>query len=129
MCVRDRFYSPLQLFVFFILAVVPQEVTQCNQHCADTVSYTHLDVYKRQAQWDEAYKKVQVLSDDWHAYKKTAIFFLDTQTINDIDYAMAKSVKYVKAEDVSNASGELFAMVEQLTFLCSNDEVNWGNVF
>lgn len=81
------------------------------------------------AQWDEAYQKVQVLSDDWHAYKKTAIFFLDTQTINDIDYAMAKSVKYVKAEDVSNASGELFAMVEQLTFLCSNDEVNWGNVF
>jgi len=42
---------------------------------------------------------------------------------------MAKSVKYVKAKDVSNASGELSAMLEQLTFLCSNDEVNWGNVF
>ena len=45
------------------------------------------------------------------------------------DYSMAKSVKYVKAKDVSNASGELSAMLEQLTFLCSNDEVNWGNVF
>ena len=62
-------------------------------------------------------------------YKKKAVFFLDTQTINEIDYSMAKSVKYVKAKDVSNASGELSAMLEQLTFLCSNDEVNWGNVF
>jgi len=42
---------------------------------------------------------------------------------------MAKAVKYVKAEDVSNSSGELNAMVEQLAFLCTNDEVNWGNIF
>ena len=61
--------------------------------------------------------------------RKEGCFFLDTQTINEIDYSMAKSVKYVNAEDVSNASGELSAMLEQLTFLCSNDEVNWGNVF
>lgn len=61
--------------------------------------------------------------------QKEGCFFLDTQTINEIDYSMAKSVKYVEAKDVSNASGELSAMLEQLTFLCSNDEVNWGNVF
>ena len=40
-----------------------------------------------------------------------------------------RTEKYVKAEDVSNSSGELNAMIEQLTFLCSNDEVNWGNIF
>ena len=80
-------------------------------------------------QWDSAFNDVQHLSEKWHEYKKRAVFFLDTHTINEIDYSMAKSVKYVKAEDVSNASGELFAMVEQLTFLCSNDEVTWGNVF
>ena len=80
-------------------------------------------------QWEDALGKVQQLSEDWHQYKKCAVFFLDTHTINEIDYSMAKSVKYVKAEDVSNASGELSAMVEQLTFLCANDEVNWGNIF
>ena len=80
-------------------------------------------------QWEDAFRKVQQLSEDWHQYKKGAVFFLDTHTINEIDYSMAKSVKYVKAEDVSNASGELSAMVEQLTFLCSNDKVNWGNIF
>ena len=80
-------------------------------------------------QWEDAFEKVQQLSEDWHQYKKRAVFFLDTHTINEIDYSMAKSVKYVKAEDVSNASGELSAMVEQLTFLCANDEVNWGNIF
>ena len=81
------------------------------------------------AQWTESLQKTRALSQDWHRYKKKAVFFLDTQTINEIDYSMAKSVKYVKAKDVSNASGELSAMLEQLTFLCFNDEVNWGNVF
>ena len=79
--------------------------------------------------WDVSKSKMDKLNTDWHKYRKVAIFFLDTQTINEIDYSLAKSVKYVKAEDVSNSSGELNAMVEQLTFLCSNDEVNWGNVF
>lgn len=79
--------------------------------------------------WDSSKSKIKKLDKDWHAYKKIAIFFLDTQTINEIDYSLAKSVKYVKAEDVSNSSGELNAMVEQLTFLCANDEVSWGNVF
>ena len=79
--------------------------------------------------WQNSNKKMKKLNKDWHKYKKVAIFFLDTQTINEIDYSMAKSVKYVKAEDVSNSSGELNAMVEQLAFLCTNDEVNWGNVF
>ena len=79
--------------------------------------------------WQDSNKKMKKLNEDWHKYKKVAIFFLDTQTINEIDYSLAKSVKYVKAEDVSNSSGELNAMIEQLTFLCSNDEVNWGNIF
>lgn len=79
--------------------------------------------------WQNSNKKMKKLNKDWHKYKKVAIFFLDTQTINEIDYSMAKSVKYVKAEDVSNSSGELNAMGEQLAFLCTNDEVNWGNIF
>ena len=124
----------------FIISICAVAVLIGGWLCFAHYSQTQIDNFTAQiradilpsvesAQWEDAYKKVQAFSDDWHAYKKTAIFFLDTQTINDIDYAMAKSVKYVKAEDVSNASGELCAMVEQLTFLCSNDEVNWGNVF
>lgn len=81
------------------------------------------------ADWKSSEQQMEKLNKDWHGYKRKAIFFLDTHTINEIDYSMAKSIKYVKAEDVSNSSGELNAMIEQLTFLCSNDEVNWGNIF
>lgn len=79
--------------------------------------------------WESSNLLIEKLNNDWNRYRSKAIFFLDTQTINEIDYSMAKSIKYVKAEDVSNSSGELNAMSEQLTFLCANDEVNWGNVF
>lgn len=68
------------------------------------------------------------LDDDWHKYKKTALLFLDTQTINEIDYSLARAEKYVKSEDVSNSSGELNSMIEQLTFLKQNDEVTFANI-
>ncbi len=79
--------------------------------------------------WKSSNRSISELNTAWHIYKKKAIFFLDTDTINEIDYSLAKAVKYVKAEDVSNSSGELNAMLEQLSFLCGNDELNWGNIF
>lgn len=79
--------------------------------------------------WQLSKQQIAQLNKDWHEYKKKAIFFLDTDTINEIDYSLAKSVKYVKAEDVSNSSGELNAMSQQLDFLCRNDKVNWNNIF
>ena len=79
--------------------------------------------------WKEAYQQMEQLNKDWHQYKKAALFFLDTETINEIDYSLAKAIKYVKARDISNSSGELNAMVEQLTFLSSNDKISWQNIF
>lgn len=79
--------------------------------------------------WKSSSESISELDRAWHIYKKKAIFFLDTDAINEIDYSLAKAVKYVKAEDVSNSSGELNAMLEQLSFLCQNDELNWGNIF
>ncbi len=79
--------------------------------------------------WETSCILTEKLDKDWQSYRSKAIFFLDTQKINEIDCSMAKSIKYVKAEDVSNSSGELNAMTRQLTFLYANDEVNWGNVF
>lgn len=78
--------------------------------------------------WDESSRLMKKLDDDWHKYKKTALLFLDTQTINEIDYSLARAEKYVKSEDVSNSSGELNSMIEQLTFLKQNDEVTFANI-
>lgn len=82
-----------------------------------------------EADWTSSKIKIDKLSEAWHAYRKKAIFFLNTEAINEIDYSLAKSIKYVYAEDVSNSSGELNAISEQLDFLCRNDELSWENVF
>ena len=79
-------------------------------------------------QWEESKQLIKNLSEDWHKYKKVALLFLDTRAVNEIDYTLARSVKYVKAEDVSNSSGELNAMIEQLKFLKKNDEVSAANI-
>ena len=79
-------------------------------------------------QWEESKQLIKSLNKDWHKYKKVALLFLDTQTVNEIDYTLARSIKYVKAEDVSNSSGELNAMIEQLKFLKKNDEVSAANI-
>ena len=79
-------------------------------------------------QWEESKQLMKELDKDWHKYKKVALLFLDTQTVNEIDYSLARAIKYVKAEDVSNSSGELNSMIEQLTFLKKNDEVSASNI-
>ena len=79
-------------------------------------------------QWEESKQLMKNLDKDWHKYKKVALLFLDTQTVNEIDYSLARAIKYVKAEDVSNSSGELNSMIEQLTFLKKNDEVSAANI-
>lgn len=80
-------------------------------------------------QWEKAYTEFRNLSQDWHRYKKAAAFFLDTQAINDTDYSIAKAKYYIKAEDVSNSSGELASLKEQLVFLHQNESITWGNIF
>lgn len=78
--------------------------------------------------WEESKDLMKKLDKDWHRYKKAALLFLDTRTVNEIDYSLARAMKYVKAEDVSNSTGELNSMIEQLTFLKKNDEVSAANI-
>lgn len=78
--------------------------------------------------WEESKDLMKSLDKDWHKYKKTALLFLDTRTVNEIDYSLARAIKYVEAEDVSNASGELNSIIEQLSFLKKNDEVSAANI-
>lgn len=78
--------------------------------------------------WDKAYKNFKVQYDRWHEYRKGALFFLDTQAINDADSNFAKTLMYIKAEDVSNGSGELLALKEQLNFLHQNEKISFENI-
>jgi len=78
--------------------------------------------------WAEGIENMTGLSDRWQSYKKTAVFFIDTNAISEIDYSMAKSLKYVQARDLSNSSGELLAMLRQLNYLSTNEKVSLANI-
>ena len=78
--------------------------------------------------WDKAYDNFKVQYDRWHEYRKGSLFFLDTQEVNDADSTFAKTLMYIKAKDVSNGSGELLALKEQLKFLHENEKISFANI-
>lgn len=78
--------------------------------------------------WDEAYDSFKVQYDRWQEYRKGALFFLDTQAINEADSNFAKTLMYIKAKDVSNGSGELLALKKQLNFLQENEKISFENI-
>ncbi len=78
--------------------------------------------------WEESAAMITAFSDDWHEYRKKALMFLNTDEINEIDYCLAKVEKYIAAEDVSNSSGELNSLAEQLIFMYEQQELNAANI-
>lgn len=79
-------------------------------------------------QWDDVRRKLDTLNDTWHKFRKTALYFFHTETINGIDYSVASVLKYAQAEDLSNAAGELNSMIEQLSFLTGNEKLTLQNI-
>lgn len=80
-------------------------------------------------EWESARTSFDRLSGAWNDYKKCAAFFFDRSLLNETDYAIAKAKYFIRAEDVSNASGELGCLIEQLTFLHSNQSIHIENIF
>lgn len=78
--------------------------------------------------WDESLFMISDFSDRWHEYRKKALLFLETEEVNEIDYCLAKSEKYIKAEDVSNSSGELNSLAEQIIFMYEKQDINAANI-
>lgn len=79
--------------------------------------------------WKRAERSFSQFSDDWKQYRKAAAFFLDTQDLNEIDYTIEKTAYYIKASDLSNASGELANLEDQLFYLHYNETPAAENIF
>lgn len=78
--------------------------------------------------WNQSRELVGQLKKDWDEYKDVALLFLSTEELSEIDYCLSKSEKYVNAEDVSNSSGELNSLAEQMKFLLSRERVTMENI-
>ncbi|MEG1931308.1 MAG: DUF4363 family protein [Anaerovorax sp.] len=79
--------------------------------------------------WTEAKTNMDHFTEKWHDYKVIYSFFLNTEDINNTDYAIARSTQYIKAQDVSNAAGELACIKEQLKFLHLKETLSLENIF
>lgn len=79
--------------------------------------------------WEESRELIQDFSSRWHDFRRISLYFLDTATINEIDYALARSIKFIQAEDISNSNGELNAVIEQFSFLTENQNLSLQNIF
>lgn len=56
------------------------------------------------------------LWDRWQDYQDVALIFISSEELLEIDQCMAKAIKYVEAEDVSNSSAELTPLLNSLIF-------------
>ena len=79
--------------------------------------------------WDLSRLMSGELWDRWQDYQDVALIFISSEELLEIDQCMAKAIKYVEAEDVSNSSGELNALAEQLDFLVAREKINLENIF
>lgn len=79
--------------------------------------------------WKDADASFSYFSKDWNQYRKSAAFFLNTQELNEVDCTIEKTAYYIKAFDLSNASGELASLNEQLFFLHYNETLSAENIF
>ena len=79
--------------------------------------------------WDLSRLMSVELWDRWQDYQDVALIFISSEELLEIDQCMAKAIKYVEAEDVSNSSGELNALAEQLDFLVAREKINLENIF
>ena len=78
--------------------------------------------------WEDAHAVYAVQMQEWQRYKKAALYMLETDQLNDVDTAFAKTLMYIKAKDLSNSSGELLALQELLKQLHENECLTFANI-
>jgi hypothetical protein len=122
-----------------IISVFCRGVLVTGWGAYDIYSDAKIDVYVNEIEnniifsiehddWETAETAFDRLSDDWHKYKKISTFFFDRRILNETDYSIARTKYYIKANDLSNATGELAYLKEQFAFFHSNESFNLENI-
>ena len=86
-------------------------------------------IYVESEDWQTAMLEFDKFKTDWEKYRSRAVFFLSTISLNEASYAIEKVEHYMKAEDVSNSSGELAYIKELLSHLHFDESLSLGNIF
>ena len=79
--------------------------------------------------WDTAEKRFAFIAKDWDRYKKTSAFFIDTQSVNEVDCYVSRAYYYIKLRDQSNAAAETAFLEYRFDFLHANGIPDMGTLF
>lgn len=79
--------------------------------------------------WNTAEKRFDYIAKDWDKYKKISAFFIDTESVNEVDSYVSKAYYYIKLRDAGNAAAEAAFLQYRFDFLHENELPNMGNIF
>lgn len=79
--------------------------------------------------WKNAEKHFDFIAKDWDKYKKISAFFIDTQSVNEVDSYVSKAYYYIKLKDKGNAAAESASLQYRFNFLHENEFPSIGNIF
>lgn len=79
--------------------------------------------------WKTAEKRFSFIAKDWDRYKKISAFFIDTESVNEVDSYVSKAYYYIKMRDPANAAAESSFLRYRFDFLHENELPNMGNIF
>ncbi len=97
------------------------------EQMSDNCSYPVMK-YVETENWSQAETEFQQIYHQWKEYRRRAFFVLESDSITQIDEGFDKTLMYIKAEDLSNSSGELLALEHALHRLWSKDTVTLQNI-
>jgi len=115
----------IMLFSWTAFSIYSSKMTNTLQVQSHHLIYSSIE----KGDWTSAYNDYNKLSETWHKYKKAAAIFLDSKDINEIDSTMDKAYLYMKAEDISNSSGEFSYLKDKFKFIHQNDSITFTNIF
>lgn len=115
-----------------LLLLVPWEVYSVHtahtiHDCSDLIDARLLPAITEN-DWENAKSSFEQISVTWDDYKKTAVYFLSTDALNEVDSSICKAYYYIQMEDDSNASGEVSSLQYQLMYLHENQRPTPANI-
>lgn len=78
--------------------------------------------------WKDSLHQLSHVQDRWNSFRKFSMCFTSSDLINEIDISLAKTSKYIQAEDQSNSTGEIQAVCKQLSLLRRQEALTLQNI-
>lgn len=78
--------------------------------------------------WKDVEESFDDIAEDWDRYKEISAYFIDTESVNEVDSIVSKAYYYIKLHDASNAAGEVAYLKYRFNFLHENELPSVGNI-